>query len=249
MEHRLVDPPLGEPNHARGLLYRSALRAVQEAEFRYATRQQLLAGLDLAVITGCPVCWEVSGRPATWGGNHLGETLEEAQAVVLFPGGLGTQDENFETLTLIQTGKAELVPVVLCDAPGGSYWTSWLEYVEKQLLAKGMIGKDDMNLFKITDRAEDAVAEVVKFYRRYHSSRFVGDRFAIRLNSALSDETLSTLNGEFSDIITGGRFEQRPGPLEGEGDAYPQKPRLVFDFDRRSAGRLRLLINWLNDVP
>jgi len=175
--------------------------------------------------------------------------VKEAKAIVLFPGGLGTQDECFESLTLVQTMKSSPVPVVMCEEPGGSYWKLWRRFVEQELLENQMVDETDLNLFKITDRAEDAVAEVVKFYRRYHSSRFVGDRFVIRLNGALSDETLSTLNGEFSDIITGGRFEQRPGPLEGEGDAYPQKPRLVFDFDRRSAGRLRLLINLLNDVP
>ena len=175
--------------------------------------------------------------------------VKEAKAIVLFPGGLGTQDECFESLTLVQTMKSSPVPIVMCEEPGGSYWKLWRRFVEQELLENGMVDESDLNLFKVTDCAEDAVAEVVKFYRRYHSSRYAGDRFVIRLNSALPDDTLSTINRDFTDIITGGRFEQLPEPLEEEGNAYPEKPRLVFDFDRRSAGRLRLLIDLINDAP
>ena len=172
--------------------------------------------------------------------------VKEAKAIVLFPGGFGTQDEGFESLTLVQTLKASLVPIVLCDAPGGSYWQGWRHFVESELLARGMIDASDMGLFLVTDRAQDAVDEILRFYHRYHSSRYVGDCLVFRLNEPLSARTLAQINGEFSDILLHGSFEQRLSPLEEERGAYPDKPRLLFAFDRRSAGRLRLLIDRIN---
>ena len=173
--------------------------------------------------------------------------MKEAKAIVLFPGGVGTQDEGFESLTLVQTVKASPVPIVMCDQPGGTYWKHWRKFVESELLGNGMMDADDMHLFRVTDRAEDAVAEVLRFYRRYHSSRFVGDQLVFRLNSLLSDETLSDINDTFADIIDGGRFVQAHGPLGEEDGVYPDKARLCFAFDRRSAGRLRLLIDRINE--
>lgn len=173
--------------------------------------------------------------------------IKEAEAVVLFPGGFGTQDEGFEALTLVQTLKTTPIPIVLCDQPGGTYWRQWRSFVESELLSHGMIDAEDLNLFFITDRAEEAANEILRFYRVYHSSRFVGEEMVLRLNAPLSDETLSQINVRFSDILTGGRFEQRLGPLEDEEGAYPDKTRLVFSFNRRNTGRLRLLINALNE--
>lgn len=175
--------------------------------------------------------------------------VKEAKAIVLFPGGVGTQDECFESLTLIQTVKSSPVPIVMCEEPGGTYWKSWLSFVKQELLGNGMIDQADLGLFRLADRAEDAVEEITRFYRRYHSSRFVGDRLVIRLNQPLSADTLSAINGGFADIITGGRFEQTTSPLDEENGQYPDKARLVFAFDRRSAGRLRALIDRLNDAP
>ncbi|MCH9000961.1 MAG: LOG family protein [Planctomycetes bacterium] len=173
--------------------------------------------------------------------------VKEARAIVLFPGGFGTQDEGFESLTLIQTSKSSPVPVVLCDEPGGTYWRHWRQYVERELLANAMIDDADMHLFYITDSADDAVEHIIDFYRRYHSSRYVGDLFVIRLNSPVSESLMDEINEEYGDILLRGRFEQFAGPLEGEDDVYPDKHRLVFAFDRRSAGRLRLLIDKLNE--
>ena len=175
--------------------------------------------------------------------------VKEAEAIVLFPGGFGTMDEGFESLTLVQTLKAMPMPIVLCDQPGGTYWQHWRSFVEQQLLDKRMVDPADMSLFYVTDRAEDAVAEILTFYRVYHSARFVGDLFVLRLNAALSAETLSEINETFADILTGGRFEQMEGPLEPEGGVFPDKARLVFAFDRHSAGKLRLLINRINEGP
>ena len=175
--------------------------------------------------------------------------VKEARAIVLFPGGFGTQDEGFESLTLVQTVKASPVPIVLCDEPGGTYWQGWRSFVEAELLGNGMIDEEDMDLFHVTDRAEDAVETILGFYRRYHSSRFVGDLLVLRLKSPLTAETLSEINCTFADILIRGLFEQVDGPLDGEDGACPDKARLVLAFDRRSAGRLRLLIQMINDAP
>jgi uncharacterized protein (TIGR00730 family) len=175
--------------------------------------------------------------------------VKEARAIVLFPGGFGTLDEGFESMTLVQTIKASPVPIVLCDEPGGTYWQHWKAFVKADLLSNGMIDLDDLGLFFITDNAQEAATEILNFYRRYHSSRFVGDQLVLRLNSLLSVETLSEVNDTFADILTGGRIEQLSTPLEAENGAYPDKTRLVLSFDRRSAGRLRQLINRVNEVP
>jgi len=174
--------------------------------------------------------------------------IKEASAVALFPGGFGTQDEGFEALTLIQTGKSVLAPVVLIDAPGGTYWQRWRAYVADELLGSGMISEEDMNLFQITDNVECAVRELVQFYKRYHSSRYVQELFVLRLNSPVSCETLEKLNATYNGIVTGGKIEQAPGPIEGEGGELPGKSRLTLRFDRKSMGRLRLLINDINSA-
>jgi len=175
--------------------------------------------------------------------------VKEARAIVLFPGGFGTQDEGFESLTLVQTLKTEPVPIVLCDEPGGTYWQHWRTYVKAELLGEGMIDDKDMDLFYIADSAEDAIAEIQRFYSRYHSSRFVGDRYIFRLNAPLGAEMLDMLNESFVDILKEGRFEQYDRPLEGEEDVLPDKARLAFSFNRRSAGRLRELIKQINKAP
>ncbi len=174
--------------------------------------------------------------------------VKEARAIVLFPGGFGTQDEGFESLTLVQTAKTLPVPVVLCDEPGGTYWQTWREFVVAELLGNGMIDEADMGLFDITDSAEQAVDIVTKFYRRYHSSRFVGDKLVLRLHTPLSTKTVDALNSEYGDILLRDDFRQQAGPLDGENDEYPDKARLVFTFDRRSAGRLRQLMNVINEA-
>lgn len=175
--------------------------------------------------------------------------VKEAEAIVLFPGGFGTQDECFEAMTLVQTAKTAPIPIIMCEEPGGTYWQHWLQYVKTELLGHGMIDSTDLQLFQVFDRAEDAAAAVVNFYRRYHSMRYVDDRLVLRLNSPLSAETLSQINGAFADILTEGRIEQAAGPIEGEEGSYPDNARLVLAFDRRSTGRLRALIDAINVAP
>src|SRR5207248_4852084 len=120
--------------------------------------------------------------------------IKEASAVALFPGGFGTQDEGFEALTLVQTGKAALIPIVMIDAPGGTYWQHWRTYISAELLRTGMISPEDMHLFYITDNVDSAATYITRFYRHYHSSRYVDRRLVLRLNVAPPDELIEELN-------------------------------------------------------
>lgn len=171
--------------------------------------------------------------------------VKEAHAIALFPGGFGTHDEGFEALTLIQTGKSEILPVVFVDAPGGSYWRDWLEYVETHLVARELVSPDDLALFKVTDDVDAAVREVTGFYRNYHSSRYVGDLLVIRVREAPEAERLEALNEAFAPILAGGRIAVSEA-LPEEGDEVPGLPRILLRYDRRSVGRLRQLIDRLN---
>jgi uncharacterized protein (TIGR00730 family) len=173
--------------------------------------------------------------------------VKEADAIALFPGGFGTHDEGFESLTLLQTGKAKPMPVVFIDAPGGTYWKTWQSYVETHLLAEGLISPEDMRLFLVTDDLDEAVDEITSFYRRYHSSRYVGDRLVIRLSSALNAGTLAELNRDFSDLLSRGEIVQGHALEQESGEPdLVSLPRLIMHFDRRQFGRLRMLIDRIN---
>lgn len=172
--------------------------------------------------------------------------VKEAHAIALFPGGFGTHDEGFEALTLMQTGKSELVPVVFVDEPGGSYWRDWREYVETHLAERGLIDPEDLNLFHVTDSVDEAVDEIEDFYRNYHSSRYVGGRLVMRLHEAPSDDQLAELNGEFGVLLKSGRIEHIEALPEEEGEV-DHLPRLRLHFDRRRVGLLRRLIDRLNE--
>jgi hypothetical protein len=172
--------------------------------------------------------------------------IKEASAVALFPGGFGTQDEGFEALTLVQTGKAPLIPIVMIEQPGGTYWPHWRNYVAAELLRAGMVNEDDMHLFRITDDVSTAVAEVLRFYEVYHSMRYVGDDLVLRLNRPLDNARIAELNDEFAPrLLSSGRIEAS-GPLPAENGEYLGKPRLVLRFDRKSAGTLRRMIDRIN---
>jgi uncharacterized protein (TIGR00730 family) len=176
--------------------------------------------------------------------------LKETDAIVLFPGGFGTHDEGFETLTLIQTGKADPLPVVFVEPVGSDYWAEWHDYVVRHLKEPGLISPHDIELYSVTESVDEAVAEVERFYRVYHSQRFVGEHLVLRLQSRLAPERLTDLESEFAGLIRSGGFEQR-GPLEPETvqPGLAQLPRLVFNYTRADAAGLRRLINALNDTP
>lgn len=173
--------------------------------------------------------------------------VKEVHAVVSCPGGFGTQDEAFETLTLVQTGKRDLMPMVFLDSPGGTYWKSWLEYIKKELLESGMISPGDLNLFKVTDNAEEAVDEVLNFYSVYNSMRFVRDKLVLRLHCEPDDQMVERLNDEFGDIVESGKIEKTgPHKLEEDDKHLAQLPRLQLTFNRRAVGRLRAMVDVLN---
>jgi uncharacterized protein (TIGR00730 family) len=176
--------------------------------------------------------------------------MKEANAVALFPGGFGTLDEAYECLTLVQTGKAGPMPIVFVDAPGNRYWDAWRRYVDDHLLRGGLISEEDLALFRITDDAAEAVDEIRRFYRVYHSSRYVGEKLVIRLTRALADDAVRQIAHDFADIAVHGRFQVVTGALpEEDADETAALPRLVFQFNRVNFGRLRQLIDFLNRLP
>jgi uncharacterized protein (TIGR00730 family) len=173
--------------------------------------------------------------------------VKEADAYALFPGGFGTMDELFEALTLIQTGKAAIMPVVMVDKPGGSYWHMWSAFVRDQLFGRGLISPEDFSLFKFTDNVNEAVDEILRFYRVFHSYRHVGQDLVIRMSQPLSEVRLAHLNEHFSDLLATGSFRQGPPPPgENPDPEIAAMPRLIFHFKRRSFGRLRQLIDAIN---
>jgi hypothetical protein len=173
--------------------------------------------------------------------------IKESDAVVLFPGGFGTHDEAFEALTLVQTGKSHIFPIVMVDEPGGNYWKLWDHFIREALLARRYISPDDTSLYRVTDSAEAAIEEVIGFYRIYHSMRYVRGNLVLRLQSRLSELVLGRIKSEFGDILAAGEFEQVDA-LEEEANEpeLMALPRLKFRFDRHAIGRLRQLIDVIN---
>lgn len=174
--------------------------------------------------------------------------VKEVHGIVLCPGGFGTQDEGFETLTLVQTGKRDLMPIVLLDQPGGTYWSDWQAYVEKQLLKNGLISPEDLSLVKVTNDVEEAVDEIMGFYSVYNSMRYVRGQLVIRLHKEPSDEFVGRLNDEFQDLLEGGRIQKvKVHALESDDEHLKDLPRLGLRFNRRSLGRLRQMVDLIND--
>jgi hypothetical protein len=170
--------------------------------------------------------------------------MTHSDAVVACPGGFGTQDELFEALTLIQTGKADMIPVVMIAGKGSSYWTNWAEHITTDLLGNGTISPEDQSLFYVASSPEDAVGHILQFYKIYHSSRYVRNDYIIRMNNKITESSIELLNESFSDIIREGKIYQSD-PLSCEKD-HLHLPRLVVPHTRRSFGRLRQLIDMVN---
>ncbi len=174
---------------------------------------------------------------------------KEADAAAFFPGGFGTHDEAFELLTLIQTGKAALIPMVFVDAEGGTYWRDWMRYLKKHMITPGRVSDEDMSLFLVTDSVDEALNEILGFYKNYHSMRYVGSTLVIRLKAPLPEASLVPLGRAFKDVIDGA-IEQRGALPEEIGEPeLASLPRLVMAFDRRHYGRLRQLIDAINKIP
>lgn len=175
--------------------------------------------------------------------------VRAANAVALFPGGFGTLDEGFEVLTLVQTGKSAPMPILFIDRPGGTYWRGWMNYAREHLLGRGFIHPTDLRLFKITDSVEDAVREITHFYSNFHSVRTVRDDLVIRLQHRPTEAQLEEIQANFADISTGPYRVDGPLPVEADEPQLASLARLVFPFNRRDHGRLRILIDFLNDLP
>jgi uncharacterized protein (TIGR00730 family) len=173
--------------------------------------------------------------------------VKECSSVVCLPGGFGTIDETFEALTLIQTGKQTMLPIVLMDAPGGNFWKGLERFLHDSLLQSGLISPEDVNLYRITHSVEETVEEVLRFYRVYHSMRYVDDCLVLRINHPLSTEKLEQLNTDFSSILVKGSIELSEAlPSELNEPEVAHLPRLVLHFNRRNFGRLRQLIDAIN---
>ena len=175
--------------------------------------------------------------------------LKETDAVALFPGGFGTLDEAMETLTLVQTGKRNPLPLVLLDDPDCPYWTYLIKFLEEELLARNYICPADFALFARVCSVDEALEKIQHFYRRYHSMRYVDSRLVIRLVSALNSDDVRKLREQFCDILLPEGSIEASGTLEAEMDDTDiiHLPRLVIDFNRKSFGRLRSLIDSIND--
>lgn len=175
--------------------------------------------------------------------------LKEADAIVLFPGGFGTLDEAMETLTLVQTGKRYPLPLILVDDPKGDYWLKWRRFLEDELLSRRYISPSDFNLFELVNSVNDAIAGIERFYRRYHSMRYVEEKLVIRLNTEIDRKSLRELGRLFKSILIPGGKIYTSGALPQEEDEpeISALPRLVVDFNRRDFGSLRSLIDTIND--
>jgi hypothetical protein len=139
------------------------------------------------------------------------------------------------------------MPLVLIDRPGGTYWRTWDKHIREHLLRDQLISPDDLNLYHITDDTDQAVKLITRFYRNFHSSRFVKDLFVIRLKHAPSETALQAMNEDFADIVIGPEMKViEPTPEELADDNSIDLPRIAFGFNRRDYGRLRQLIDVLN---
>ena len=174
--------------------------------------------------------------------------VKEVHAIVFCAGGFGTLDEAFETLTLVQTGKRDLMPIVCLDEPGGDYWVAWKQFIEDHLLRKGLISPEDTSLFRLTNNVDEAIDEVMRFYSVYNSMRYVRGKLVLRLHNEPSDALVERLNDEFGEIVETGRIEKvPPHRLEADDEHLADLPRLGFQFDRKNIGRLRQMIDLINE--
>jgi uncharacterized protein (TIGR00730 family) len=174
--------------------------------------------------------------------------IRHSDAIALFPGGFGTMDEGYEAITLMQTGKSQLMPLVLVDRPGGTYWKTWDKHVREHLLRDKLISPDDLNLYQITDNADEAVKIISRFYRNFHSTRFVKDSLIIRMKNAPTETAIEALNEDFSEILLDGKIKTaKPTPEETEDNDHLTLARIALNFNRRDYGRLRQLIDVLNN--
>ncbi|MCK9614436.1 MAG: TIGR00730 family Rossman fold protein [Candidatus Omnitrophica bacterium] len=174
--------------------------------------------------------------------------IKETDATVLFPGGFGTNDEGFEALTLIQTGKSKPRPIVLIEPKGSTYWASWKRFINNQLAKSRFINKEDFHLFTIEKDVNRAIDYIENFYKVYHSIRYISGLTVIRLNRKISDKTLNFLNKEFKDILTSGKIILSTAMNEElQKGEHLDLPRLIMHFNLHDYGRLCKMICVINE--
>jgi hypothetical protein len=172
--------------------------------------------------------------------------ISHADAVAVFPGGFGTLDELFEILTLMQTGKSSVIPIVLVEGEKGVYWRHWEEYVQKNLFGNGWVSPEDKNLYHIASSPKDAVEHIQKFYKRFHSYRYVKDDLVIRIKSPITEDDCRALYEKFPSLVETGAM--RIGPAFTEENDYLDMQRLSFHHTRKNLGHLRALIDRINEL-
>lgn len=173
--------------------------------------------------------------------------LKQTDALVAFPGGFGTMDEIYECITLMQTGKSTLFPIVLLDPPGETFWGRWVHFIRKELLEAGLISPEDMSLLYVSKSPEDALAVIERFYSCFHSYYFSGELLSIRTMHELSTKTLDWIRETFSDLIPNDDMEQLAGDEHDPEPMLVNLPRLRFTLRRGRYARLRELIDAIND--
>ncbi len=172
--------------------------------------------------------------------------LKQTDALVAFPGGFGTMDEIFETITLMQTGKCSIFPIVLLDPPGETFWARWVNFIEKELLDAGLISRSDMKLLYVSKSAEDAYTHIERFYSRFHSYYFEGDTITIRMMEEVPENRLGWMRQDFPDIMPELDIVQLPSGPDDHEPMLASFPRLRFTFRRGEYARLRELIDYIN---
>jgi uncharacterized protein (TIGR00730 family) len=173
--------------------------------------------------------------------------VKEAWAFAFFPGGFGTFDEAFEALTLLQTGKTNLVPVVFLETPHYGYWSEVVEFLNKVMLKKGLISVTDSHLYKVCHSAKEALDHFEEFYKNYHSTRYVGDLVSIRIKKQIPDAAIIKANQLFKDFFNAGELKNSsPLPEEANEPEIQHLPRLVFKWGKKDFGTLRHLIDFIN---
>ncbi len=175
--------------------------------------------------------------------------IKESHATALFPGGFGTLDEGFESLTLVQTGKSDPRPIIFIEHPKRTFWKPLLKFFDNQLVKGGMISPSERAIYEVAYSAEQAMQKILKFYTVYHSLRYVDHRMVMRLQQALPERALAELSRQFADILDGGLIQQGKAlPEESDEPLLARLPRLVLPFNRKNYGRLSELIHRINEL-
>ena len=174
--------------------------------------------------------------------------IKESDALVLFPGGFGTQDEMFETLTLLQTGKTAPTPVVCIEKKGGRYWQEWKKFNLTLLYQCGLVSKEDLNWIYFTNDIDQAVNHVCRFYKNFHSIRYHKNFLLVRVWRIPPNNELQKLSLQFKEMIPSGSISIAKLELPYDPDISDLKLHtLSLQFNQKSFGVMRKLIDRLND--